>query len=195
MTAESDKTTSGDKRDGAVQINFNRDWGSRVLANYKLDGTVYSTQFLATRTLTQSDAGRELQRNLKQFLIIAIAAFNATGANYPSLQENIRQSIPPLQKQADEINTELQKKEAVFLNKKKVFDNSDNQYTNGLILWLCLFFGVPPTLAIATFFIVKQCNKSKGQNTKETDLEANITTKPPASTIEEEESMPILARV
>lgn len=191
MTAESNRLTSGDKRYGAEQVNFNREWGSRVLANFKLDGNVNSMQINAPRTVTQMDAGIELQKGLNQFLILAIAAFNATGINYSLVQENIRQSIPVLQKQAEEINTELQKKEAIFLDKKKVFDNSDNQYDNGLILWLCLLFGVPPILSLGTFLIVTQCNRCKDQNVKEIDLEKGKKTESLGVT-SEEESRPIL---
>ena len=184
VTYESPQVVSGDRRAGSVYINFERDFGSRVPMDYVLDANTIRTPAIVARSATQGDAATNLAASLYQFLGAAIAAFNVTGANYPALQNSIRNSIPLLLEQASSVNATLQEKALVLAEEQVLFSRADDDFHEGLSLWLPLFFLIPGGLALLAYVIASRCgNWCALEENHQNDMESGqVTTNVPAET-------------
>ncbi|MDR3490912.1 MAG: hypothetical protein P4M12_02575 [Gammaproteobacteria bacterium] len=172
VSYESPHIESGDRRAGTTYVNFYREYASKVTASYELDDTKLDFEANVLRTADQSLAATDLAEKLYQFLGTAIAAFNMAGANYALLQDNIRKQIPVLLDNAAAINTTLQQEALVLADKENEYSHIDDNFKDGLSLWLPMFFIIPGGLALLTYLLLTLC-KDKGNVIVERDIESN----------------------
>lgn len=178
QTYESPKVNSGDRSTGRTSVSFRKEYGSRTSAHYRLDDDTINKQLVVLRETVQTDAATDLAQNLYKFLAVAVATFNATGIDYPALQQRINNSIPLLTEQAATIYTQLQDDAEVLAGKEEIYSHADDEFHDGLKLWLPLFFLVPmgATLvtALLTYFITIQC---RNRNNRQQDVTPEINPK------------------
>lgn len=189
QTYESSRVNSGDRSTGHTAVSFRREYGSRTSARYRLDDDTVNKPLIVLRETTQTDAATDLAQNLYKFLTVAIAAFNATGIDYPALQQRIRNSIPLLTDKASAIYTQLQDDAVVLAGKEEIYSQADDEFHDGLKLWLPMFFLIPmgATLvaALLTYFITTQCRNRNNRQQEvipeinSRDVESAVVVPPP----------------
>ncbi|MDR3442397.1 MAG: hypothetical protein P4L65_05210 [Legionella sp.] len=176
QTYESSKVNSGDRSTGHTAVSFRREYGSRISARYRLDDNTINKQLIVLRETTQADAATDLAQNLYKFLTVAVAAFNATGIDYPALQQRINNSIPLLTDKAATIYTQLQDDAGVLAGKEEIYGHADDEFHDGLKLWLPMFFLIPMgfTLfaALLTYFITTHY---RNRNNRQQEVTPEIT--------------------
>jgi hypothetical protein len=173
---ESPHTLSGDRRAGAVYINFSRDFRSKMTADYVLDSATLQFESEVVATTYQNDAAKILNVQLLQFLATAIAAFNLTGANYGALQTSIRASLPGLASTASALNDTLNGCEEILKLRTAEFNEVDQEFKHSLSIWLPILFLVPGALALFSYlFLTHFQEKAEAQpRPQQNDLEANL---------------------
>lgn len=154
MTHESQHSSHGSKEKGTTYVEFSRDWGSSVSASYRLDEQVVKVDFAVLRTVNPADAAADLIGKLFHFLATCITAIEAVGANYPALQEKIRQSIPGLVEQSTALNATLQEKALVLASEENRYRLAHDDYKEGQAIWLSQLFLVPLAVASFAFFTI-----------------------------------------
>ncbi|HEX2549396.1 MAG TPA: hypothetical protein VHM20_06185 [Gammaproteobacteria bacterium] len=150
---ESPHITSGRKEDGAVHIDFYREWGSQLPALYKLDITTTNFDAIVLRITDQAQAATDLAAKLNGFLATAIAAFNMAGANYVEIRDGIIENIPKLIDNANALNATLTEQGLVLDQQKTQYNEAAGEYKGGLSLWLPMFFLIPCGLGVLAYFI------------------------------------------
>lgn len=148
VVSQSPPVSGGDRRSGSVYIQIKQDYGSRVPVRYTLDEQNPTSTITVSNSASQPIAAENLMAQLLQFFATAIAAFNVTGANYPALQESIRNSIPSLESTLAAANNTLVDKNGLLEDKMAVFSHSDKDYDVGMSIWMPIFWGIPIVLAL-----------------------------------------------
>jgi len=151
---------------GTVTITYTQDYGSRLRFAYLLDDKTTPHTITVQRKVAQETVAEQLNTQLFKFFAAAIAAFHATGANYPDLQARINQSIPFLVDKASKLQHVMQLDKGSVDDYQAVLERSDAEFQKDLSLWLPLFFLVPPVLAVLTYFVAAHYqNKYSGTAT------------------------------
>lgn len=93
------------------------------------------------------------------------------GADYPTLQQRIRDSIPALINTTQALNTTLQEKALILREKQAVFDQVDSDYNHDLSIWMPVFWLVPLGVGVTTCLALMYCKCSRKPEVIERDLE------------------------
>ena len=145
------------------------------------------------------DAATDLAQNLYNFLAGAIAVFNATGIDYPALQQRIRDNIPLLTDTAADIHQILLEDAHDLAEKQELYSQADDVFDEGAKLWLPMFFLIPIGVTLATalltyFITIQYRNRSsrqqQSQEVNPPNVEAPVAV-PPLAVTEDEASLPM----
>lgn len=172
LIAESQHQETGSRSVG-IKVEFSRDWGSQVDAHYELDGEVVETTIAVPREADINQTAALVHDKLYQFLLMAIAAFNATGTKYPALLNMAEKSFPALKEAAVQANQTAMTKQQTLINQLVQAAEKDDEFTEETSLWLPLLFLVPVVAALVTYFSLHLCaarqaeSKSRPENGEE----------------------------
>ncbi|TAL66503.1 MAG: hypothetical protein EPN84_00225 [Legionella sp.] len=163
-------STTGEMSSGLVLIQINRNYGSHFPLSYTLDGQTVVQVVDTAGYSNQETATVDLSAKLFQFLAAAVAAFNATGINYPQLQQDIQNRIPSLTDMSHSINATFLQRSHELSHQQMISDDLNNAFRQSLALWLSLTLGIPMVLAFITYYIAVKCNTPPSENANE-DIE------------------------
>lgn len=164
MTWEGPQSRSGSMTSGTISIRFQRGFGSRIPMTYTLDEKTVQQAELVPRNNDNQATATDLSSKLFTFLATAVAAFNATGFNYPALQSSINSTIPALTDMANAINTRLMHESENLAEEQMMFDAADDVFNTHLAIWLPIILVLPASLALLTYCFLVKCNTLSSMN-------------------------------
>ena len=182
VTSQSPVVNSGDPRSGTTYVTYTQYIGSQVPEHFLLDDTLTNTMAIIPRDQSQAAAGNTLATSLYRFLIASFATFNLTGIDYPALQQRINNTLPALADGISQANATVQETALVLAQKQEIYDQAEDEFKDGLSLWLPLFFLAPAGLAMLTYLFMTYYKSIPGF-TKNTTVAENA----PAAEVELEE--------
>lgn len=169
-----DPQQTGSKESGTVYIAYTENRGSELPVHFYLDGLMTNNTIVSPTSASQSDAVLSVASGLFSFLTTAVGVFNATGANYPQIQINIQNNITSLIEQAASLNQTLQSQQTVLDQAQAVYKVADDNFKDGLSLWLPLLFLVPPALAIGAGFLSRYASRASENKDEKSDAQAEM---------------------
>ncbi|MFI4919070.1 MAG: hypothetical protein ACHP65_05905 [Legionellales bacterium] len=183
IISESPPVTAGSPDSGTVYVDINRILGAQVPGLQVLDGATFNPDLMVPNTGPQNNSMNSIAAQLFQFLGASVALFNTTGSNYPALQKMINGTIPTLMANATALNSTVQAQALIYAKQQALFEEADEQFSQGLAIWLPLLLGIPTALTLITYIMMTRYSASESPSQKRSTVAVIEQEELPVNTI------------